>query len=241
MKKGKITIAITIGVMCLILVITIFMQFKIVYQSNITSVDTMREEDLKTELANWKSKYEDVQEQYREVTETLKSYNEESSSNTETKKNLEEELANLKLLLGLTDVEGPGVIITLKDPEDLNSDEGDAKQIVTYSELMIIVNYLKDAGAEAISINDQRIVNSTDFVNITKNYVKVNGEGVSSPYTIKVIGDSDKLRSSLIGAGYVDSIQGWGQEINFEEKKKVEIGKYSSSMKTEYMNDTSNK
>ena len=79
------------------------------------------------------------------------------------------------------------------------------------------------------------------LVNITKNYVKVNGEGVSSPYTIKVIGDSDKLRSSLIGAGYVDSIQGWGQEINFEEKKKVEIGKYSSSMKTEYMNDTSNK
>ena len=176
MKKGKITIAITIGVMCLILVITIFMQFKIVYQSNITSVDTMREEDLKTELANWKSKYEDVQEQYRVVTETLKSYNEESSSNTETKKNLEEELANLKLLLGLTDVEGPGVIITLKDPEDLNSDDGDAKQIVTYSELMIIVNYLKDAGAEAISINDQRIVNSTDFVNITKNYVKVNSK-----------------------------------------------------------------
>ena len=68
LKKGKITISITIGVMCLMLVITIFMQFKIVYQTNITSIDTMREEDLKTELANWKSKYEDVQEQYNKFT-----------------------------------------------------------------------------------------------------------------------------------------------------------------------------
>ena len=201
LKKGKITISITIGVMCLMLVITIFMQFKIVYQTNITSIDTMREEDLKTELANWKSKYEDVQEQYNEVTETLKKYNEESNSNTETKKNLEEELANLQLLLGLTDVEGPGLVITLKDPENLNSDDGDAKQIVTYSELMIIVNYLKDAGAEAISINNQRIVNSTDFVNITKSYIKINGEGVSSPYTINVIGDS---ASSMLVARVVD-------------------------------------
>ena len=240
LKKGKITISITIGVMCLMLVITIFMQFKIVYQTNITSIDTMREEDLKTELANWKSKYEDVQEQYNEVTETLKKYNEESNSHTETKKNLEEELANLQLLLGLTDVEGPGLVITLKDPENLNSDDGDAKQIVTYSELMIIVNYLKDAGAEAISINNQRIVNSTDFVNITKSYIKINGEGVSSPYTINVIGDSDKLKSSLIGTGYVDSIQGWGQEISFDEKKNIEIGKFTGSMETKYMKDTSN-
>ena len=52
---------ITIGVAFFVLVLIIFMQFKVVYQSNETSIDTMREEELKTELANWKSKYEDAE------------------------------------------------------------------------------------------------------------------------------------------------------------------------------------
>ena len=57
LKKGKITITITIGLACFVLVLIIFMQFKVVYQTDITSINTMREEDLKVELANWKSKY----------------------------------------------------------------------------------------------------------------------------------------------------------------------------------------
>ena len=74
MKKRKITMTITIGIAFFVLVLIIFMQFKVVYQSNETSIDTMREEDLKTELANWKSKYEDAEKKYEEVTNTLKKY-----------------------------------------------------------------------------------------------------------------------------------------------------------------------
>ena len=85
MKKGKITMTITIGIAFFVLVLIIFMQFKVVYQSNETSIDTMREEELKTELANWKSKYEDAEKKYEEVTNTLKKYNEQSSSNDETR------------------------------------------------------------------------------------------------------------------------------------------------------------
>ena len=72
MKKGKTTITITIGLACFVLVLIIFMQFKVVYQTDITSIDTMREEDLKEELASWKSKYEEAQEKYNEIAETLK-------------------------------------------------------------------------------------------------------------------------------------------------------------------------
>ena len=57
-KKGKIEMAIATGVACFVLVMAIFMQFKIVYQADLTSIETMREEDLQAELANWKSKYE---------------------------------------------------------------------------------------------------------------------------------------------------------------------------------------
>ena len=243
MKKGKITMTITIGIAFFVLVLILFMQFKVVYQTDITSIDTMREEDLKSELASWKSKYEDAEKKYEEVAETLKKYNEESTTDIQTKKNLEEELEDLKLMLGVTDVEGQGVIIRLKNPDNLEETDIDGientKQRVSASELMIIINYLKDAGAEAISINNQRVVNKTDIVDIgdVKPFIKMNSQRITAPFEIKAIGDPDHLKSALIGTGYVENIKSWGQEITFEEpkNKKVEIKKYEGNMDIKYI------
>lgn len=231
MKKGKVSLTITIGIVCFILVMIMFMQFKIVYQTDISSIETMREEDLQTELANWKKKYEETEAKYEEVSATLSKYKEESSSDSQTKKNLEEELENLNLILGKTDVEGIGIIITLQDKEN-------ESKVIDADELMIIVNYLKDAGAEAISINDQRIVNSTYFSYINNSFIKINSQRVTSPYVIKAIGNPDYLKSALIGSGgYAETISDWGQEINFEEKKKITISKYDGEMKTNYIEE----
>lgn len=239
MKKGKITITITIGLACFILVLIIFMQFKVIYQTDIASIDMMRAEELKTELSTWKSKYEEAEEKYNEISETLKKYKEESSSGVKTKQNLQEELANLELLLGLTDVEGNGIEIILKDPENIDEIEkeiGHTEQRITASELIRIVNFLKDAGAEAISINNQRIVNKTDFAQINDTtYIKINSQMVSAPFTIKAIGDSDYLKASLIGTGYVTKIKDWGQKIEFKESKSIRINKYNGNMDYKYI------
>ena len=102
---------------------------------------------------------------------------------------------------------------------------------------MLIVNYLKDAGAEAISINNQRIVNTTDIVEIGENstFIKINSQRVSPPYEIKVIGDAEYLKSTLIGVGYVSKIEGWGQKIEFDSKKKITINKFNGKMNTKYI------
>ena len=60
MKKGKKTMMVTIGIACFALSCVTFMQFKIVNETDITSIETMREGELRTELANWKSKYEEA-------------------------------------------------------------------------------------------------------------------------------------------------------------------------------------
>ena len=239
MKKGKITITITIGLACFVLVLIIFMQFKVIYQTDIASIDTMRAEELKTELSSWKSKYEEAEEKYNEISETLKKYKEESTSGGKTKENLQEELENLELLLGLTDVEGKGIEIILKDPENIDELEKEidhTEQRITASELMIIVNFLKDAGAEAISVNNQRIVNKTDFAQINETtYLKINSQMVSTPFTIKAIGDPDYLKASLIGTGYVTKIKDWGQTIEFKEPNNVTINKYNGNMDFKYI------
>ena len=239
MRKDKVTMTITIGIACFVLVLIIFMQFKVVYQTDITSIDTMREEDLKTELANLKSKYEEAETKYQEIIETLKKYKEESSTDAQTKANLQEELENLELMLGLTNVEGKGIEITLKDPENIEEYQEEiehTEQRISASQLMIIVNYLKDAGAEAISINDQRIVNKTDFAQINDtSYIKINSQRVTAPFRIKEIGDPDYLKGSLIGTGYVDTMKKLGQIVEFNEPKNITINKFEGSMDFKYI------
>lgn len=229
MKKGKNVITITIGIACFVLVMIIFMQFKVVHETDITSIDTMRQADLQTELANWKVKYEEVEEKYQETLKTLNKYKQESTSDEEVKGNLEEELESLQMILGKTDVQGKGIIITLKEGTD-------SEKKINEENLLIIVNYLRDAGAEAISINDQRIVNKTDFALIREGFIKVNSQRVVSPFVIKAIGNPDYLKSALVGSGgYQEELQACGHEVTIEEKNRVEIPKYSGDMDTKYV------
>lgn len=91
---------ITIGISCFALVLVMFMQFKIVNETDITSIENMREAELRTELANWKSKYEETNQKYEETTQKIEEYKQTSQSNEETEKLVDEELSQVNLSLG---------------------------------------------------------------------------------------------------------------------------------------------
>lgn len=234
-KKGKITVTITIGIACFALVMIMFMQFKIVDQTDITSIENMRESELRTELANWKAKYDEVNEKYEETTNKVEEYKKNKQSNEETAHLVEDELAQGNKLLGKTDVEGTGIEIVLKDIENAEISK------INADDLLVIVNALKLAGAEAISINEQRIINMSDIVNInTSNsynlFIKVNGQRILSPYVIKAIGNQTYLEGELLGnGGYVDELKKIGHDVTIEKVNKLKINKYNNEIKTKYM------
>lgn len=232
-KKGKITVTITIGIACLALSIVMFMQFKLVNETDITSIENMREEELRTELATWKEKYEEANTQYEEKSQTLQEYKEKEKSDTETTNLVNEELDKVNLLLGKTDVQGEGVIITLKDSVDADGNT----QNITNDVLNIIINELKLAGAEAISVNDERIINMSDIASINeKSLILVNGQRIIPPYIIRAIGDQTYLESTLVGkGGSIDEYTKQGYDITVEKSNKVEIQKYNQEIKTKYI------
>ena len=115
MKKGKITVCITIAIACFALAIVMSMQFKVVKETDITSIETMREEELRTELANWKKMYKEAQEQYDEKSAKLAEYKEKEQSTEESSKLVEKELEQTKMYLGKTDVEGQGITIKIQE------------------------------------------------------------------------------------------------------------------------------
>lgn len=243
MKKGKKSMIITIGLVCFLLVMIIFMQFKVVQESQETNIDTMQETELRQELASWKNKYEETKAKYDETANTLDTYKQESTSDEEKKATLENELENLEMALGKTDVEGQGVIITLSEKDEKELGEEEEITPISAKDLLYIVNYLKDAGAEAISINDERIVNTTDIVELyTGGPIKINSKYIrEKKFEIKAIGNSSYLESSIFGKnGYVEQLDVSGIKAEIERKNKIRISKYNGNFDTKYIEEKEN-
>ena len=230
-KKGKITMVIIMSIVCFVLVMVMFMQFKIVNETDITSIENMRETELRTELANWKTKYEETNQKYEETKSKIEEYKQTKQSNEETGKVVDKELEQVNMSLGKTDLEGQGVEIIIRET---NNEEVSK---ITADDLIVIVNALRLSGAEPISINDERILNMTDIVDINESYIKVNGQRVLAPYVIKAIGDQAYLESGLIGnGGYVDEMKKIGQDVSINKANKVKINKYNGEIETKYIN-----
>ena len=211
MKKGKITVVITIAIACFALMTIMFMQFKVVNETDITSIETMREEELRTELANWKEKYNEAEEQYEEKNAKIEEYKQNEQSTEESSKLVEQELEQVKQYLGKTDVQGQGITVTLYDKSSENYS-------ITAEDLLVIVDYLKSAGAEAISINGERIINTSDIVYVNNSIIYVNQQRILAPYVINAIGNSAYLESTLIGnGGYVDELRKLGFTVEIEK------------------------
>lgn len=220
--KGKITMTVTIGLVCFILVAVMFMQFKTISHTDITALENMQETELRTEITSWKATYEDVATKIEATELTIAEYRSKIENNQQASELLDKELLQANAILGKIDVSGPGIIVTLTDTED---------RAVTPEDLKTLVNELKIAGAEAISINDERLVYSSYVSYINDIYVTVNGRRQLSPYVVKAIGNPTYLESGLSAknVGYIDSRKAEGLNIVLQRQDSITIPKYNGN------------
>lgn len=239
-NKEKIVMSITIGIACLSLMLVMFMQFKVVRETDITSIENMRESELRVELSNWKEKYTELDERYQETMQKISEYQNEKESDEKTSELLQNELEQLNTALGKTDVEGEGIVIVITDKGGTQLSDDEVVRAIDEEDLLIIVNELFAAGAEAISINDERIIVTSDIFKLGDGdsaFLKVNGHRILSPYVIKAIGNQTYLESAVVGkGGHVDALKELGHEISIEKTKKVKINKYPDTISTKYIN-----
>ena len=243
MKKGKRTMIITLGIACFALTCVMFMQFKIVTYTDITSIENMREEELHSELANWKEKYQDVEKQTKEMQEKIAEYKSKKASNIETSGLVKDELKQAEILMGKTDIEGEGIEVTIKETPDSDF------EVIKANNLLSIVNDLKYAGAEAISINDERIIGLTDIVDIgdmsnlddprLNTSLKINSKYIrTNQYEIKAIGNSSYLESSIFGkGGYAEQLDISGIKATAQKSNKIRINKYTGDIESKFMEE----
>lgn len=152
--------------------------------------------DLRKELTQYRDRSDDLERQLSEGVRGTQS--------------IEESLAQARVLAGLSAVRGPGVIVTLNDSPKLNPDETDPDVIRDYlvhdTDILPVVNELFSSGAEAISVNKERMI-ATSSIRCVGASILINSVHVQAPFVIRAIYDSDVLEGSLkVQGGAAESL-----------------------------------
>lgn len=115
-----------------------------------------------------------------------------ASTQSGSAKDLQARLDELKLVAGLNERSGDGVIITLDDARGASAAKDIEKSICHNTDLTDIVNQAWRGGAEAIAVNDERIVGSSSIYCVGST-IMVNGTLMSPPFSVVVIGPPNDL------------------------------------------------
>lgn len=238
---NKKQVAITLGIMCFILTSAIIVQLNTIQDATKTVGQTLNDNELKDEVLKWKERYDNAYQDLERAEKRLEQKREQASANSTSSAQAEDELKLTNALLGLTEVKGPGIVLTLKDNEGITQETAGYNMsyyLIHDGNLRFIINEIKNAGAEAISINDQRIVLTTS-INCDGNVVLVNGEKIGSPFVIKAIGFPEKIATALIRpGGYLQTLkEDYGIEIKVEKLEEVTIPKYNGILNFKNIRD----
>lgn len=227
-------VGILLGIMCMLLTLGICVQIKTVSDSSTGVGKTQKENELRNSVLKWKERYEAIYQEGMDKEKELEELRTEVAKEDTDSVNLRNELEQANTLLGYNEVTGQGLIIILKDANSAKVVGNATDYIVHDGDLLEVINALKNAGAEAISINGQRIVNNT-AITCAGNITKVNGEKVGSPFEIKAIGLTEKLKGALtMPGGYLELLEDDGVQVEVKEAQNVVIPKYNGMYQFEY-------
>lgn len=134
------------------------------------------------------------------------------------------ELERLNIMAGATEVVGPGIVVVLDDSNIAKKTKENPNLYIIHDEdLMRVLNELRAAGAEAISINDQRIVAMSE-IRCAGPTVSVNNVRSAPPYVVKAIGEPETLISALkLRGGVVETFEFWGIQVKIKKEENVHI------------------
>ena len=235
--KSNYKISIIIGCMCLLLSLGISIQIKTINNIGTSTTSTNETENkLRDEILKTKEKYDNLYADLEKAETQLEEERNNATSNNSDLEELEQNITEGNKILGLAEVTGQGIVVTLNDNQLLTSNNyilDPNSALVHDMDVIKVVNELKNAGAEAISINDQRIITTT-AIECDGNVIKVNGIKIGAPFEIKAIGLPEYLINVKRYGGYLMYLEQRGITVNVSKSDEITIPKYTGVIKFEY-------
>ncbi len=222
MKNTKYQIA--IALVCLVLGLMVSIQFRTIKQG-VGPVSEYRARELASQLKKVKEENTKLANAKKEYETKIKEYEDTASKGSVSAKLLKQELDQARILAGIEDVEGPGITVTV---DDLKFSEKVNYPLITYSMLLELLNELNAAGAEAVSINDQRIISTSEIRQVGGIHININTVSYAPPFIFKAIGDPQTLEAALrLREGIVERIETSGVAITITQEQLIKIPKYN--------------
>lgn len=219
---------ISIAIVCLVLGIMLAVQYRT--SNHETQLLPGRDKELLLKLQTVTEERDSLAREVISLRDKLSNID----SNDKTS-GLQDELRKANLAAGLIPVHGPGIIVTLNDsPHTLQAGSDPNALLVHDDDILRVTNELKASGAEAISVNNERII-ATSEIRCAGTTILVNTSKIAPPFVIKAIGDPDILQSGvLIKNGYLESLKVIGIQVQVQKVDDINIPAYAGLTKFNY-------
>ena len=217
-EKGRLSIACVCMVLCFMLAI----QFRTT-QDIKDSKPLQRVEVLTERLQKLENENQSLQDELNDI---------RNSSGEEHSQKMAQDIV---LLSGSTAVEGTGIIITIDDSYQKSTAGEDMNLYLVHDEdLLKVINELRAAGAEAISINGQRLT-ATSEIRCAGPTVSVNNVRSAPHFEIRAIGSIHDLENAInMRGGVADTLKVWGINMTLQSSNNVWIPAYKNPITYKY-------
>jgi len=191
---------------------------------NVYALATLLREEREARLA--------LETQVTDVRRKLEAYERTASEGRSLAEAMGRELETLRIALGLKAMRGPGIVVRVADPK--TQPKGSNPIVVSYQDIVAVVNELWAAGAEAIAVNGQRLTATTGLSQVGGSVV-VNLQRLTGPFDVVAIGDPATLDGALnIRGGLLDGLRALGLTITITRRDTLTVPAYKGSFTFEH-------
>ncbi len=231
--KGKISV----GFVCILLGIAMSIQYKVIQSNYLNGLSpAKRQSDLTNEFIALQSEKKKLEAELTEAKVLLLEIEATASEGNSRIKELQNKISEYELLAGLSEVIGQGIVISINTPSE-DSNPSEFSGVIYHYELILqLVNELNASGAEAISINDQRLVSTSEIRTAGEN-INVNSVPLTTPIIIKAIGKKSALEGAITTRfGIVDQLRmNSDLIIDVKTRDEITLPMYTGSLDFDYI------
>lgn len=192
--------------------------------------------DLQNEISNVEMENKQLKDSISEQAMKLAEYKTSVENTGSAFGIMKNELEKVKNIASFYAVQGPGIIMTLNDSkQEIAEGEDIAWYLIHDIDILEIVNELRVAGAEAISINGERVT-ATTSIRCGGPTINIDGKRHATPFVIRAIGDPKVLEASALAPdSYIELYMEYtGIQVEIQKVEKLIISGYNSLGKLRY-------
>ena len=243
MKKLKKLdgVNVTVCIVCFLLALCYTVQVRTISISESDILRLKKENELRDEIEQWKVVHEEQTEKIKALNEKIEEYKNSVAKTDDMVALIKKDLDESNILAGITSVKGPGIKVTLDDTkaiEEINQLAGYNNPniyIIHDKDILSIINELSAAGAEAFSVNGQRILTNT-AIRCVGPLIQINGVNLQAPYEISAIGKPETMMGALnLRGGIVSEMRTDNIDVQVEKFEEIIIPEYTGLIEYKYV------